>query len=161
MIRLIPRRAFNALGALACIAMLGFGYFLQFVQHLEPCPMCIFQRIAIVVLGLCFMLAFWHNAWPRFYALLIALAATGGAALSARHVWLQNLPEDQATLCGAAELDYLLEVFGPWEAFARVWRGTGDCTEILWQFLGLSIPSWTLVCFVLLGLSALVRNWAR
>jgi disulfide bond formation protein DsbB len=158
------RRLLNLLGFSACIAMLGFGYYLQFVQHLEPCPLCIFQRIAIFSTGSVFLLAAIHNPrdWgTRVYALLLTLTIGTGVALSTRHIWLQYfLPADQKPECGMA-LDYMLEVLSPWETLKQVLKGTGDCTQIDWSFLHLSIPAWTLVCFILLGIGGITRNWMR
>lgn len=158
------RRLVNSLGFAACAAMLGFGYFLQYVMYLEPCPMCILQRIAIVAVSFVFLLAALHNprAWgARVYAVMLALTTGIGAALSSRHVWLQHfLPADRELACGGG-LDYMLEVFSPGETLAMILAGTGDCTEIVWSFLGLSIPAWTLVCFILLGSVGVTRNWMR
>ncbi len=161
---LLSLRTINTAGAALCFAMLGFGYYLQFVQGLEPCVLCIFQRLAILGLGIAFALAAFHN--PRgpgrwVYGALIGGAASVGVALAGRHVWLQNLsPEDKAA-CGAGDWNYLMDVFGFTGTFARAWQGTGDCTEVAWQFLGLTIPGWTLVCLLLLGGLGLVRNWMR
>lgn len=161
---LLSQRLINSLGFTACVAMMGFGYFLQYIMNLEPCPMCILQRIAIVTVGFVFLLAALHNprGWgARIYAALLALTTGIGAALSLRHVWLQNfLPADRELACGGG-LDYMLEVFSPGEALAMVLAGTGDCTEVAWSFLGLSIPAWTLVCFILLGSIGVTRNWIR
>lgn len=160
-----PRRLVNALGFLACAAMLSFGYYhLQLSLGLEPCPLCIFQRIAILGSGLVFLAAALHNPGERgarVYALLLAAATGAGAALSLRHVWIQYLiPEDQKPACGMA-LDYMLEVLSPWQTIKQVLQGTGDCAQIDWSFLGLSIPAWTLVCFILLGVIGFARNWLR
>lgn len=158
------RRWVNFLGFIACASMLGFGYFLQHMMLLEPCPMCILQRMAIAAVGCVFLVAALHNPLvrgARIYAVILALMVAVGAALSMRHLWLQYfLPEDQAPACGMA-LDYMMEVFSPGEVLAMVLAGTGDCTEVVWTFLGLSIPGWTLVCFVILGIVGVTRNWMR
>lgn len=158
------RRWVNFFGFAACAGMLGFGYVLQYVMYLEPCPMCILQRMAIVAIGSVFLLAALHNprAWgARIYAVVLALTVAIGAGLSMRHIWLQYfLPEDQEPACGMA-LDYMVEVFSPGEVLAMILAGTGDCTQVVWDFLGLSIPAWTLVCFVVLGVVGVTRNWMK
>lgn len=158
------RRTTNFLGFAACAAMLGFGYFLQYVQGLEPCPMCILQRIAIFFTGCVFLVAALHNPrdWgAKVYGVLLALTIGIGAAFSIRHIWLQYfISEDSALACGMS-YDYMMEVFSPFEALTMILRGTGDCAEIVWTFLGLSIPSWTLICFLILGAVGVARNWMR
>ena len=157
------RRLANGLGFLACTSLLGFAYFLQFYQDLEPCPLCIFQRLAIFGLGIVFALAAVHNpkAWgARVYGLLLLLIAGIGASIAARHVWLQHLPPEQVPECGPG-LEYMLETFPLAETISTVLRGSGECGEVVWTFLGLSIPSWTLLVFIGLGLLGLLRNWMR
>jgi disulfide bond formation protein DsbB len=158
------RRLTNFLGFTACALMLGFGYFLQYVMALAPCPMCILQRIAIVAVGCVFLAAALHNprVWgAKIYGILLGLTTVTGAALSMRHIWLQYfLPEGQEPACGMA-LDYMIEELPPWEVLTNILAGTGDCTEVVWTFLGLSIPTWTLVCFVILGILGVTRNWMR
>jgi len=158
------RRLLNILGFGACALLLGYAYFLQFYQGLEPCPLCIFQRLAMAALGFIFLVAAVHNpkrsAGARTYGILIALVAALGAGIAGRHVWLQNLPPEQVPACGPG-LDYLLETFPLSETIALVLRGSGDCAEVDWTFLGLSIPAWTLLLFVGLGAMGAVRNWMR
>ena len=161
--RLFSRRLSNTLGFITCILLLTYGYYLQFYENLEPCPLCIFQRLAIFGLGLIFAVAAIHNprAWgAKVYGLLILLIAAVGASISTRHVWLQNLPEDQIPACGPG-LDYLLDTFSLGETIVKVLRGSGDCAEVSWTFLGLSIPAWTLIAFICLGLAGAARNWMR
>ncbi len=157
---LFSRRIGNFLGAAICFGMLGFGYFLQFIEGLEPCPLCIFQRIALMILGLFFLLAALHHPKGvlRYgHALLLSTAAIGGGIISARHIWIQYFMEDSAN-CGIADIGYLMETVGFTGMFLRIWQGTGDCAEIDWTFLNLSIPAWTLVAFVVLGVWGLSRN---
>ena len=159
----LSRRAVNLLGFAACALLAAFAYYLQFYEGLEPCPLCIFQRVAMIALGGVFLVAALHNpsgAGGRVYGVLIALVAAIGAGVAGRHVWLQSLPPDQVPACGAG-LDYMLETFPLTEAIRMVLRGTGDCAESVWSFLGLSIPAWTLIWFVAMGLVGLVRNWMR
>jgi disulfide bond formation protein DsbB len=159
-IGLPSRRLTNFLGFSACVLMLSFGYYLQYVEQLEPCPLCILQRLAIFVTGCVFLVAAIHNPQPRggrLYGLLLALTIGTGAAISARHIWLQYFVDADKLSCGMG-LDYMLEAFSPFETLTLILRGTGDCTRIDWSFLGLSIPGWTLVCFLCLGLVGVTRN---
>jgi disulfide bond formation protein DsbB len=159
----MSRRAINWLGFLACVLLLGYGFYLEYVEGLLPCPLCMFQRIAFVALAVVFLIAALHNprGWGgKIYSILILLAAATGTALAARHIWLQNLPPDQVPECGP-ELDYMLEVFPLMEVITTVLNSSGECAEISWQFLGISIPGWALIAFVGLGLVGIVRNWMR
>ena len=157
------RRLLNGLGFLACALLLAFAYYLEYQEGLEPCPLCIFQRIAMFGLGFAFLAAALHDprAWgARVYGVLIALFAALGAGLAGRQVWLMSLPPDQVPACGAS-LDYMLETWPLMQTLKTVLQGTGDCAENVWSFLGLSIPAWTLLWFVGMGLIGLVRNWMR
>ncbi len=131
-------------------------FFMQEHLGLAPCPLCITQRVFVILLGLFALLAALHNpqGWGRrVYALLCLLAALGGGAVAARHVWLQHLPEDMVPACGPS-LEYMLENFPLSETFSLVMMGDGDCAATQWKFLGLSIPEQTLILFVVLaGLS--------
>lgn len=155
------RRAINGLLALACALLMAYALYSQYVLDLEPCPLCVFQRIAMIGTGLFFLLAWLHgpgNAGARVYGTLAGLAALAGAGVAARHVWLQNLPAEEVPACGPG-LDYMLDVFPLAEALRMVFTGSGECADIDWQFLGLSMPAWVLVWFVFLGLAALIINF--
>jgi protein dithiol:quinone oxidoreductase len=120
------RRALDVAAALACFAMFGFAIYLQSARNLEPCPLCIFQRIAVVALGVAFLLAAALPALPRFLAwfatAFVALAAFAGAGVAGRHVYIQSLPPGQVPVCGAT-LDYMLEIFSPTEVLRKVLTG--------------------------------------
>ena len=152
------RRQLFALGAGVCLALLGFAYYLQYARGLEPCPLCILQRVILAATGVVFLAAAVHHparigGWV-YGGLAFALAAAG-TAVAARHVWLQHTPEAERPSCGPG-LDYLLSRFGPLGGLQRILRGSGECGAVDWTFLGLSIPEWTLACFVGLGIYALV-----
>ena len=154
------RRLVNFFGFLVCAGLLGFGYYLQYYQGLEPCPLCIFQRVAFLALGVVFLLATLHNprGWgTRVYAVLLFLIAGIGAAIAGRQVWLQSLPPDQVPECGPG-LNYMLEMFPLSEVITTVLQGSGDCAEVDWTFLSLSIAGWALILFVALGVIGLIRN---
>ena len=133
--------------------MLGIAGYFQFVDHLEPCPLCILQRVFTLFVGIILLLAVVHNAkgWGgKVYGSLAGLFALVGAGISMRHVWLQNLPEDQVPSCGPG-LNFMLENFPLSDAINMVMRGSGECAEIAWSLMGLSIPAWTLLAFIALA----------
>jgi protein dithiol:quinone oxidoreductase len=148
-------------GFWACVGLLSAGYYFQFVQKLEPCPLCISQRIAIFATGLCFLCAALHNPGQRGtrrYAIVGAFFALCGAAISTRHVWIQNLPPDQVPECGPG-LDYVLHNFPLSATLKLMLSGTGDCAEINWTLLGLSMPAWTLIAFLVLATLSALQYW--
>ena len=152
MIRLLfSRRIGNLIGFLACAGMLAFGYYLQFVVGIEPCPLCMIQRLLLVAVGIAFLAAALHHPAGRagagLYAGAIALFAVLGVTVAGRHVWLQYLPPERRPACGPA-LDHLLSTFGPIEGLSRVLRGSGECGAVDWTFFSFSIPEWTLAAFV-------------
>lgn len=152
LILLPPRRIGYLLGFLVCLGLIGFAYYLQFVEQLEPCPLCIFQRIAFIGMALVFLVAVIHNpgrAGAAAYAIVQLVIGGAGAALAARQVWLQSLPKDQVPTCGMG-LNYMLDTLPLTDVVRRVFEGSGECAEKGWVFLHLSIAGWTLVFFVAL-----------
>ena len=160
---LLPRRrSAYLLGFLVCAGLMGYALYLQYVMDLEPCPLCIFQRVAVIAMGLVFLIAAFHNpgrSGAGAYALLQLLIGGAGAAIAARQVWLQSLPKDQVPACGMG-LDYMLETLPFSDVLQKVFEGSGECAEKGWEFLHLSIAGWTLVFFVaMIAVSfALVRR---
>ncbi|PIE83273.1 MAG: disulfide bond formation protein B [Candidatus Contendobacter odensis] len=155
------RQILNGLGFLICIMGLGVAYYAQFVLDLEPCPLCIVQRLILAVVGLVFLLAAIHDprGWgAKIYSVLLGLTAAIGAGIAARHVWIQHLPPDQAPGCGPG-LAYMLETFPLSETIQAVLTGSGECAEVAWRFIGLSIPEWTLLLFLVLGIVGVLGNW--
>lgn len=149
------------LGFLGCLGLLVAAYYFQFVEKLEPCPLCISQRIGIFLTGLCFLIAFLHNpgqSGTRRYAILGAIAALAGGSVSVRHVWLQHLPPDQVPECGPG-LDYILQNFPLSETIKLMFSGTGDCAKVDWTLFGMSMPAWTLVAFLALATLSLLQYW--
>lgn len=155
----ITPRLWFALGFAGCISLLLVGFFLQFVIGLEPCPLCISQRIAILLTGLIFLAAAIHNPQGlgrKAYAIIGALAALGGGAISIRHIWLQHLPPEEVPECGPG-LEYIFENFPLSHTIKLMLSGTGDCAKVDWTFLGLSIPEMTLIAFLLMAAFSLVQ----
>lgn len=138
------------LGFAACASLLAVGAYLQFVEELEPCPLCISQRLAILATGVIFLIAGLHNRGRKVYAVLGAAAALIGASVSARHVWLQHLPPEEVPECSPG-LEYVFQNFPLADTVKLMLTGTGECAKIDWTLLGLSIPAWTLVAFLLLA----------
>lgn len=157
----LTRRTLNGLGAAACAAMMAFALYAQHGLELEPCPLCILQRIAVIATGLVFLLAALHDpgrTGARVYGVVIALPAAAGAIVAGRHVWLQHLPPDEVPECGPG-LDYVLDVFPLLEAVDMIFKGSGECAEVVWRMLGLTMPTWVLIGCVGLGLAGLLGNW--
>ena len=157
------RRLLNALGAIACFAMLGYAYFAQYVQHLEPCPLCMFQRVTVLALGIVFLVAAVHGArgWGRYvYAALIAVAALATVGVAARHLYIQSLPPGSVPACGAP-LDVLVRMFPITTVIAKVLRGGGECAQVNWTFLGLAMPGWVLIAAAVLGAFGVMTNVMR
>lgn len=151
-------RSLGLLGFLGCFGGLAFAIvYLQRMLGFEPCPMCIFQRVAMAATGVVFLIGALHNpkAGGRWaYALLALLTAGIGAGIAGRHVWLQSLPPDQVPACGPT-LDYLLSFLPLTEVVTMILKGDGNCAKIDAQWLGLSLPAWTLVAFIGFALYAL------
>lgn len=151
-------RPLQFLGFVACVIGLGFALYLEHFQGLDPCPMCIFQRVVMLAAGLLFLLAALHGPQGGgvrgVYALLIVVAAGMGGFISGRHVWLQSLPEDQVPACGPS-LDYLMDIMPFAEVLTTVLRGDGNCAVIDAAWLGISLPGWTLIAFVGFALYAI------
>lgn len=143
----------NFLGFLACAGLLAYAYYAQFVMHLEPCPLCIFQRIGVFALGVVFLIAALHDPSTfgrRAYALLLSLAALATIGIALRHLYIQSLPPDSVPACGAS-LDFMLKVFSLSEVLVKVLTGSGECAKVTWQFLGLAMPAWVLISAAALG----------
>lgn len=155
---LSPRLVFLGLFVLAVVSLLFARLYLEAFLDLAACPLCMTQRAFVLLWGVIALLAVLHNppGWGRrVYAVLCGLAAIGGGAVAARHVWLQHLPADQVPACGPS-LEYMLDTLPFSETISLVLMGDGNCAEISWTFLGLTIPEQTLLLFI--G-AALVCLW--
>lgn len=150
-------------GFAICVALLGFAIYSQLQWGLEPCPLCIFQRIVFATLGLVFLVAGVHAprkaAGRGVYGGLGFLAAAVGIGIAGRHLWLQ-LDPPAIPGCGPP-LEFMRETMSTSNVIRRVLTGSGDCGNVDWTFLGLSMPAWSLVWFVLLAILALVAGFRR
>lgn len=157
-------RLVNGLLVLASIIGMSFALYLEHVKGLNPCPLCIFQRVGLMVMGLFALIGFIHHPaqhWlKRFYALLASLGILWSVGVAARHVWIQHLPANEVPSCGPG-LNYLVEVFPMKDVLTQVFTGSGECAKIDWTLLGLSLPMWSLFFFVFLALIALFQVFRK
>ena len=154
------RRALNALGLVLCLGLLGYAWYAQSVLGLEPCPLCIFQRVGVAACAVLFLLAVLHDPKPtgaHVYGILLLLAVFATAGVAARHLWIQHLPAGAVPSCGAS-LNYMLEVFPLTDVIRKVLSGSGECARVSWTFLRLSMPGWVLIAAAGLGLLAVYAN---
>lgn len=154
------RRLANGLGFLACAALMGYALYAQYVLGLEPCPLCIFQRVAVIVLGVLFLIAALHHpdrSGARVYGVLLAVAAIAGILVSSRHIWIQAQPPGTVAACGAG-LDYMLDIMPVTDVITKVLTGSGECGKVDWRLLGLSMPWWVLISLAVLGAWAVIAN---
>jgi disulfide bond formation protein DsbB len=154
----ISNRWLYLAGALFAAGLMGFALFLQYVKHQDPCPLCMVQRVIFIALLAVFALAALHGpkrAGERIYAALVVLLAITGVGVASRHIWIQHLPKDQVPACGPG-LDYMLETMPMSGVLKELMHGSGECAEKGWTFLALNIPEWSLVCYVALGVWAVL-----
>lgn len=140
--------------AFVSFGLIGVGLLLQQVVGLNPCPLCIFQRMAYFAVALFALLAAWLSpgAASRGFGVLVLASALGGAGIAGRHVWLQMNPQSMS--CGPG-LQTMLELFPLTDVLPKVFRGSGDCAEASWTLLGLTIAEWSLIWFVILSAATL------
>lgn len=159
----LQRRHAYLLAFLFSAGLMAYAFYVQYVKLLEPCPLCMLQRVGFVGSGLLMLGAFVHNPARRgaiAYAVANVLATGAGAAVAVRHLWIQNLPPEQVPLCGPG-LGYMLETMPLGAALLKVLHGSGECADKSWQFLGLTMPGWTLICFVGLALWGVFAVWLQ
>jgi disulfide bond formation protein DsbB len=162
----LSTRLLNGLGFVAVVLLMATAYYMQYVMKLEPCPLCMLQRFIMMLLGLILLSATLHNPSPkgvRVYAIATTAIALAGLAAASRHVWLQHMPADQVPAC-APSWDYLIDAFPLKEVVRTMFKGSGDCAQVTWTFLHLSIAEWMLIVFtgfVGLGIVQFVRRQER
>ena len=161
--RVLSPRPINFAGFLICAGLIAYALYAQFDLGLDPCPLCIFQRIGIAALGVVFLIAALHNPrrWgTRIYALLIALAALATIGVAARQLYIQHLPPGTIPSCGAP-LSMMMRFMPLTAVIRRVLSGSGECGVVNWTFLGLAMPAWVLIWAAVLGLVGSVANLRR
>jgi protein dithiol:quinone oxidoreductase len=158
------RRLSNLAGFAACAALLGYALYAQFRLGLEPCPLCIFQRIGVAVIGIMFLIAALHDprgrGGRRTYATLIAVSALLTVGIAARHLYVQSLPPGTLPSCGAP-LAVLMKFMPVWQLIRKVLTGSGECGLVNWRFLGLAMPAWVLIWAAGLGTFGVLVNLRR
>lgn len=145
------RQSFFLIAA-ACCSMIIAAMIMQYTLDMEPCPLCISQRVFVILAGLIAVAAALQNPQQlgrKIYSVTGLAASLIGGGISSRHLWIQNLPEDQVPTCGPG-IGYMFETLPIWDALSLLFAGDGNCADVVWRF-GLTIPGWTLVGFVGLG----------
>ena len=157
----LTRRRGNLLGLTACALLMGYALYVQHVVGLEPCPLCILQRVSVIVAGALFLLAALHAPGERGARGAGGgsdVVALGGILVASRHIWVIAQPPGSVAECGAS-LDYMMDVLPLHEVLGKVLSGSGECAKIDWMFLGLNMPTWVLMCLVGLGFWGVAVNW--
>ena len=156
----LSTRQLNLAGFLACAGMMAYALYAEHVLMLMPCPLCVFQRMAVIVLGIVFLVAAIHNPagnGRRVYAALVLLAGGAGVGVAGRHVWLQNLPADEVPACGPG-FNYIMDSFPVADALKMIFTGSGECATTDWQFIGLSMPAWVVIAVTVVTIAGLWNN---
>lgn len=141
---------------LACAGMMAFALFLQHYRYLNPCPLCIFQRVCVITVGGVALLAGLHNPKStlgiRVYSALSTLAALAGLAIAARHAYIQTLPPSEVPTCGPG-LNFMLDSMPFTQVLQKVLFGSGECALVDWSLLGISLPAWVAIACAGLALA--------
>ena len=152
-------RFINLAVFLACTGLIAIAYYMEYIMYLEPCPLCMVQRIIVILIGIVCLIAFLHNPQRRgkhTYSTIALILSAGGIAAASRHVWLQNAPADKIPECFAG-IGIILANNPMFDALKIIFSGTGECAETAWVFLGLSIPGWTLVAFIAFAIIMIIQ----
>jgi disulfide bond formation protein DsbB len=157
---MISNRTLFGVASAACLLLLANGYYLQYFQGQEPCPLCLVQRAFYYGCAVVFLAAAVHGSGGLAYGIVACALALGGAGVAARQVWLQHLPPERVPACGP-DLAYMLQNFPLGRTIEKLFTGSGQCAEVKWRFLGLSIAEWSLACFLALALYALWVGFRR
>ena len=150
---------------LVIMAVIGMSFALLFLQRhlgLSPCPLCIFQRVGLMIMGGFALIAALFNPKSKAIRLVLWLGSLAGigwaTVVAARHVWIQHLPADQVPSCGPG-LDYWLDTLPILQVFKEVFTGSGECAVIDWTFMGMSIPEQSLILFSILLIVHVLILW--
>jgi len=151
------------LGFAVSFGLVGLAIFLQLLHNLDPCPLCISQRVAFMATGTAFLLAALHNptgGWRKLHGLLQLSGATAGAVIAVRHIWVQAHPGQFMSECGVG-FDYMIHQFPMSKAIRLIFQGTGECSVIDWTLFGITIPQLSLLAFIGLGGYAILLAFAK
>jgi len=150
----LNKRTLYLIGFIDCLLLISYALYSEHVLGLEPCPLCVFQRIAVTLVGFIFLAlaAFVPKTSNTkiITSILITITSLSGVIIAGRHVWLQNLPPDKVPGCGPG-LDFMLSTFPLSEVFEMVFTGSGECANVDWSFLSLSMPAWVMILLALIG----------
>lgn len=156
--KFLSYRMVNLFLFLASVVGMAFALYLEHGLGFKPCPLCVFQRVGLIALGVWSLIAFLHHPKSmigrRVYNVLGLISIAWSAGVAGRHVWLQNLPKDEVPSCGPG-LNYMVEALPFKDVLSQVLTGSGECAEIDWSFLGLSLPVWSGLFFSVLLLITL------
>ena len=145
-------------GAVVIAALYGAALYLQYMLRQEPCPLCMIQRFIFLAMFIVFIIAATHNPvskGTKIYGGILATLAIGGISVAGRHIWIQHLPKEEVPACGPG-LEFMVGNFPLSEVLRELLHGSGECAEKGWSMLGLNIPEWSLIWYVLLGAWALL-----
>jgi protein dithiol:quinone oxidoreductase len=157
----VSRRTSNFAGFIVCAALLAYALYSQYHLGLDPCPLCILQRIGVVLMGLAFLLAALHHphgAGRCVYGVAIGVFALATLSVAGRQLYIQHLPPGSIPSCGAP-LALMFKFLPVTEVIRRVLTGSGECAEVNWRFLGLAMPAWVLIWSLLLGGAGVLSNF--
>lgn len=159
----LSKRKKYLIGFLLCFGLIAYALFAQHFLNLDPCPLCIFQRIAVMTMGIIFLICSLIPPNTKLAklisSLLFIISGSFGVAIASRHVWLQGLPSDQVPGCGPG-LDFMLSTFSLNEVFEMVFNGSGECATVDWSFLSLSMPAWVIIWSLLLTIYSIWINYS-
>lgn len=166
--RLIPEKALPLgyfAGFLVCIALLAAAYYFEYELFLDPCPLCIVQRVVVLAIGLLCLAALFarRTIWPLRIVLLLVLASSVfGIWVADHHVWIQGLPPEDVPSCSVLSLEQMVKTLPFNELLATMLKGNGSCAQVSWTLMSLSMPQWMLVVFsgfALVATLGLIRVW--
>lgn len=156
-------RAQYLTGATFCAALLGYALYVEHGMFMMPCPLCILQRIAFVGMGVFFLVGAAAGPRPRWLrrvvSSLVGLWALAGAGVAVWHLRMQNLPPSEVPSCASMDLGYMLNAFPFQKVIEKVFTSSGECAVVDWTFLGVSMPGWTLLWYLILGIAAIWAGW--
>ena len=159
----LSKRKKYLIGFLLCSGLMAYALFTQHFLNLDPCPLCIFQRMAVMTMGIIFLICSLIPPNTKLAklisSLLFIISGSFGVAIASRHVWLQGLPSDQVPGCGP-DLDFMLSTFPLNEVFEMVFNGSGECATVDWSFLSLSMPAWVIIWSLLLTIYSIWINYS-